>query len=363
MKTVQEEAAGRSPDARAGKGRRRWLPWVIGLVTVLAVAVIAGGVAVVQNDYDIDEQSVSIPFGPIALDGVLATPPGARAPLGLVIFVHGDGPIDATYDSFYRPIWESFARAGYASLSWNKQGIDGSAGNWLDQSMQDRAAEVEAAIAWASQRPDIDTKRIGLWGSSQGGWVMPKVARQTPSLCFMIAASPAINWERQGRYNTVAQMRADGASQTEIDQAISKSDRTRKLLDDGASFEQYRAAVNGDVEGMTANRWTFISKNFRSDATRDLKQSDLRVFLVLADHDLNVDVADTREVYTRVLPPEQLEVKTYSGATHGLVKKNIEDSTLRKYATAIFNPRGLFASGYLADMQAFLERSTQACDR
>lgn len=345
------------------KGRRRWLPWAIGLGTVVAIVVIAGGVAVVQNDYDIDEQSVSIPFGPIALDGVLATPPDGTKPLGLVVFVHGDGPIDATYDGFYRPMWESFAEAGYASLSWNKQGVGGSEGNWLDQSMQDRAAEVEAAISWASQHLDIAPEQIGLWGSSQAGWVMPKVARQTPNLCFMIAASPAINWERQGRYNTVAQLRADGASQADIDQAIAKEDPTNKLLKDGATFEQYRAAVNGEVDGMTADRWVFISKNYRSDATRDLKQLDLRAFLILADHDLNVDIADTREVYTRVLPPEQLEVKTYAGATHGLVKKNIEDSTLLTYATAIFNPRGLFASGFLADQQAFLEQSTAACKR
>jgi len=151
---------GRSPDARAGKGRRRWLPWVIGLVTVLAVAVIAGGVAVVQNDYDIDEQSVSIPFGPIALDGVLATPPGGQPPLGLVVFVHGDGPIDATYDSFYRPIWESFARAGYASLSWNKQGIDGSAGTVIHHHMVEKRLAADCQVGAIARRIEVGEGRI-----------------------------------------------------------------------------------------------------------------------------------------------------------------------------------------------------------
>ena len=32
------------------------------------------------------------------------------------------------------------------------------------------------AVEWARSRPDIDGHRIGLWGASQAGWVMPKVA-------------------------------------------------------------------------------------------------------------------------------------------------------------------------------------------
>lgn len=342
--------------------RRKFGMWSVSVIAAVSiVAAILVGVAVVQNDFDLNEQAVRIPYGPITFDGVLATPTDGTKPLGLVVVVHGDGPINATYDGFYRPLWESFARAGYATLSWNKQGIDGSAGDWLNQSMQDRAAEVEAAIAWAAQRPDIDPKRIGLWGSSQAGWVMPKVARQTPSLCFMIASSPAINWVQQGRYNTLAELREEGAGQTEIDRKIARSDLVDKLLADGATFEQYSAAVGGELDGITPQRWLFITKNFRSDATADLAASKLRVLLLLAGHDINVDVANTREVYERVLPPGELEVKFYPDATHSMVQKQIEDSSWRLPLTAIFDPRGLFAPGVLADQEEFLKASTQAC--
>lgn len=332
------------------------------MVTALTVILVAaGGIAVVQNDYDNKEERVSIPFGDSALDGVLATPSSGDRPVGLVVFVPGDGPIDATYDGFHRPMWESFARAGHASLSWTKPGVNRSSGNWLNQSMQDRADEVAAVISWASQRPDFDLHRIGLWGSSQAGWVMPKVARQDPSLCFMIAVSPAINWREQDRSTTLAQLHAEGASETDIDHAINMGELRQRLLQEGATFEQHTAAVNGNVGAMTADRWAFISKNFRSDATGDLAESGLRVLLILAGHNLNVDVADTRAVYERVLPNGQLEVRFYPDATHGVVQKDIEDSTLWTNATAIFNPRGLFAPQYLTDMQAFLEQSTQDC--
>ncbi|MGW9206683.1 alpha/beta hydrolase family protein [Embleya sp. NPDC055664] len=92
---------------------------------------------------------------------------------------------------------EAYARAGYATLSWNKPGVAGSPGNWLDQSMEDRARETEAAIAWSRSRPDVDHARVGLWGAGQAGWVLPKVAARTPDVEFVIAVSPAINWLRQ----------------------------------------------------------------------------------------------------------------------------------------------------------------------
>lgn len=50
------------------------------------------------------------------LSGILARPIEAEH-FGVVVFVHGDGPVTADHDGGYRPIWAALARAGYASLS------------------------------------------------------------------------------------------------------------------------------------------------------------------------------------------------------------------------------------------------------
>ncbi|WP_274567718.1 alpha/beta hydrolase family protein [Streptomyces spiramyceticus] len=310
-----------------------------------------------QNTYDIREERVTLRHGKQALDGVLATPADGRGPYGLVVFVHGDGPIDATHDSFYRPLWESFAEAGYASLSWNKPGVDGSSGNWLDQSMDDRADETMAAIAWARQRPDIDSRRIGLWGASQAGWVLPKVAARAPDLWFVIAVSPAVNWQQQGRYNLLAQMREDGASGEQRATALRRRKTTLRLLRRDASFSEYRDTVD-DPQGMTADRWRFIKKNYTADATADLRAvQGTPVLLVLAGHDVNVDVSDTETTYRKLLPPSLLQVEHYPDATHSLVKHNVEQSQVKLTLTAVFAPRALFASGFLAGQRQFLEQA------
>lgn len=320
--------------------RRRGLRIAVwSLVTVLVLAAGLVGVVLWQNSYGMDEQRVSIRHDGRTLNGVLATPKDGRKHHGLVVYVHGDGPIDATDDDFYKPMWEANAKAGYASLSWDKPGVAGAPGNWLDQSMDDRANEAAAAIAWARARPDIDGDQIGLWGASQAGWVLPKIAAKT-QVSFVVAVSPAINWLQQGRYNLLAELRADGASAARTKAAIVKSDTTRRLLKRHATFEEYVTAMGGDADGMTADRWNFISKNYTADATQDLRAlRGIPVLLILAGHDINVDTADTERIYRKVLDAGgALTVRRYPDATHSMLKQSIEQSDLKITLTALFSP-------------------------
>ncbi|MEU6062423.1 alpha/beta hydrolase [Streptomyces sp. NPDC047097] len=337
--------------------RRRGLRVAVcSLVAVLVVAAGLTGVVLWQNSYDMDQRRVSIRHGGHTLNGVLATPRDGRARHGLVVYIHGDGPVDATHQDGYQPLWEANAHAGYATLSWDKPGVAGAPGDWLDQSMDDRADEAAAAIAWARARPDIDGDRIGLWGASQAGWVLPKIASRT-SVRFVIAVSPAINWLRQGRYNLLAELRADGASAARTRAAIARSDTTRRLLERHATFEEYEKATRGDTDGMTADRWGFVARNHTADATHDLRAlRGIPVLLTLAGHDVNVDTADTERVYREVLDPGgALAVKHYPQATHSLLRQSVEQSEARTVLTALFSPRSLFADGFLDDQRQFLK--------
>ncbi len=339
--------------------RRGFRIAVWSLVAVLVVVTGLVGVVLWQNSYDMDEQRVSIRHGGHTLNGVLATPRDGRERHGLVVYVHGDGPVDATHDDGYRPMWEANAKAGYASLSWDKPGVAGAPGDWLDQSMDDRADEAAAAIAWARARPDVDGDRIGLWGASQAGWVLPKIAAKTP-VSFVIAVSPAINWLQQGRYNLLAELRADNASAARTKAEVARSDTIRRLLGRHATYEEYVRAMGGDADGMTADRWGFISKNHTADATQDLRAlRGVQVLLTLAGHDTNVDTADTERTYRKVLDAGgALTVERYPDAAHSLLKQSIEESDLKTTVTALLSPHSLFADGFLDDQRRFLfERS------
>ncbi|WP_455681317.1 alpha/beta hydrolase family protein [Streptomyces fradiae] len=343
------------PRSTASTRRRRVARAVLATVAALTAAA-AGlfGLVVWQHTYDLREEAVTIRHGGRTLHGVLALPEQGEGPFPLVVLVHGDGPVDATHDGFYRPMWESFARAGYASLSWNKPGVDGAPGDWLDQTMADRAREAADAIAWARRRPDVDGRRIGLWGASQAGWVLPKIAAEDGRIRFAIAVSPAVNWLRQGRYNLLAELRRDGASDAEVAAALRRRETGLRLLARGAAYEEYVRVV-GDPQGMTAARWRFVSKNHTADAGADLPAlRGIPVLLVLAGHDVNVDTAETEAAYRRLLPAPPLRVAHYPDAAHGLVKHAVEASAPRLTLTALCAPRALFADGFLADQRHFL---------
>ncbi|NQX46529.1 alpha/beta hydrolase [Paenibacillus tritici] len=324
---------------------------------VMIMILIIGGTGlyiVQQNRFDMVEQAIEIESPEGKLTGTLALPEDSSGKLGLVLFIHGDGAINATYDDGYKPLWERLASLGYASLSLNKRGIGGSEGNWLEQSMEDRVEEAREAIAWARKHPRIDPDRIGVWGASQAGWVIPKLAGEEP-LAFSILVSPAVNWLRQGAYHTRQQMLKEGRSEADIEAEIAANNEVRQLLSKKASYEDYLGAVR-DGSPMTKERWTFVSKNFLSDAGQDLKQLHSPVLLMLGQEDIHVDWKETELVYRNTVKPELLTVALFPDAEHSMLSKKTADSGFRALMISLFFPRQITVPGYMDQIEQFLKK-------
>ncbi|ANF98741.1 alpha/beta hydrolase [Paenibacillus bovis] len=329
------------------------MKWILPVSITASVLIVLLTIFLYQNSYDMTEQPVSVPTPHGVLTGILTMPRDVEHPVGLIVFVHGDGPINASYDGFYRPVWERFARAGYASLSLDKRGIGGPSGSWLQQSMQERADDTVTAIRWARTLPAIDPKRIGLWGSSQAGWVIPKVVEKEPSLAFSILVSPAINWIRQGRYNTRQEMLQSGASEEEI-RKVEQQDRLElQLLQRHASYADYLKIAHPD-DPVSSERWVFIMRNYESDASQELRNFYHPVHLVLGTEDINVDIQETEQIYRRSIPASLLSVTVLPGVDHSMVPSRLVHSSWQMMLTAIFFPRQINSPAYLDDLEHFL---------
>lgn len=133
----------------------------------------------------IHEEDVTFHNERVTLAGTLLVPHAPR-PCPGVALVHGSG--DDTRDD-YRVFAQYFAARGIATLIYDKRGVGASTGNWRAGTFADLAEDALAAVRLLAQRDEIDARRIGLWGCSEGGWVAPLAASQSPDVRFLVAVS------------------------------------------------------------------------------------------------------------------------------------------------------------------------------
>jgi pimeloyl-ACP methyl ester carboxylesterase len=203
------------------------------------------------------EERVTFRNGDVTLAGTLLVP-SSGGPHPAVVFLHGSGPQDRNgYMSLIRLTADHFARNGIATLIYDKRGVGASSGNWADASFDDMAGDAVAGLRFLQSRGDIRPRQIGLWGSSQAGWVMAKATSLSKHIAFIISVSAAgsgYTVAQQELYNVETEMRAGGFSQGEIDEVLA----TRRLLFEfvrTGKAEGYGAAIQKARQNSRIKDW------------------------------------------------------------------------------------------------------------
>ena len=130
---------------------------------------------------------------------------------------------------------ERMLDAGYAVFSWDKPGTGKSTGQ-VDNTPRvyhQRAQIILDAIEVMKKRPISTAGGSGLWGISQGGYVMPLALSQTKDIAFMICVSCAgVAGDDQWAYQLISQMICDGVPQdkdAQLKHLLSELDEARTL--------------------------------------------------------------------------------------------------------------------------------------
>jgi len=120
----------------------------------------------------------------------LSLPPGA-GPFPAVVMVHGSGP--RTRDEF--DIFTAyFVLNGFAVIADDKRGTGQSGGTFPGDlgrpgTVDLLAHDAQAEVSFLAKLPQVDPKRVGLFGDSQAGWISPLAASRTSAVHWMISNS------------------------------------------------------------------------------------------------------------------------------------------------------------------------------
>jgi len=145
--------------------------------------------------YKTEEVSVDSAPG-VKLAGTLTLPQG-KGPFPAVVMITGSGAQDRDETILgHKPfavIADRLTRDGIAVLRVDDRGFAKSTGDFAKATDDDFAVDAAANVAFLRKRPDIDPKRVGLIGHSEGGLVAPKVAAKDPKLAFIVLmAGPGV---------------------------------------------------------------------------------------------------------------------------------------------------------------------------
>jgi len=167
------------------------------------------------------EREVSIPSADgVVLAGTVAIPPGP-GPFAAVVLVTGSGPQNRDEELMgHKPflvISDYLARHGIEVLRFDDRGVAHSTGTFADATTLDFADDAEAALAFLAARPEVDRRRVGIAGHSEGALDAAIAAARNPAVRFVVMlAGPGIRGDQLLALQAAAIGRAAGQDEATL---------------------------------------------------------------------------------------------------------------------------------------------------
>lgn len=277
------------------------------------------------------QEEVRFQNGKATLAGTLLTAL-SRSRHPAIVFTHGGGP--DTRDAA-RFLADHFARLGIACLIYDKRGVGASSPelDWGRSSFDDLAGDALAAVNLLKNRRDINPKKIGLYGPSNGAWTVEVAAARSEDVAFIIVNSGGgiPTWESEV-FRVEATARAEGFSEDEIKEAVAFMRQKFEVARTGQGWEQFQSLI----EKSRKKRWFYFVLAPRSlerlqeawaglfsyDPFLDLKNLEIPILAVFGEADTEVPAKQiatrTREAL-RNSRSKDYTVKEFTRAGHGIL--------------------------------------------
>ena len=237
----------------------------------------------------------------------------------------GSGPSDRDNDVLFPPIREHLLQAGIAVCSFDKRGVGGSSGSWLDAGIVEQADDLLAALAVFESECPHDLP-LGLFGHSQGGWVVVEAAGRGVPLAFVITNSgPGVTPARQERYSLANKLPAGAEAEAlAMYDAVVAVLRKRSTLAQGleqldAAGVRYRELPGLKLMFEEEAVWRLSAKIFGYDPASALSRITAAVLALFGAADNVTPPEESVAAFRAAVRPELLEVEVFPEGDHRLL--------------------------------------------
>ncbi len=224
----------------------------------------------------------------ISLAGTLTLPKG-DGPFPSVILITGSGGQDRDETLLgHKPfliLADYLTRRGVAVLRVDDRGVGGSTGSQAKATSADFATDVEAGVSFLKTRKEIDPKRIGLMGHSEGGLIAPMVAAKIPGdVAFVVLlAGTGVPGDEILEAQSSLILKAMGAKAEDVDKQVAIARKTyqtlRTVLDDAALDKALAALQTEALDALADPKLKELGKAQSEAQMKMIKTPWFRYFL------------------------------------------------------------------------------------
>ncbi|MCX6167795.1 MAG: alpha/beta fold hydrolase [Ignavibacteriales bacterium] len=226
--------------------------------------------AVQQNEPKIDEplpyfeDEVAFKSGRILLAGTLTIPKEEKK-YPAVILLTGSGPQNRDEEIYGFKIFQKIAdyltRKGIAVLRYDDRGVGGSTGNTMQSTTEDFAEDARAAIDFLIKQKNIDPKKIGFLGHSEGGIIAPLVAANSNNVAFLVLMSgTGVNGGDVLLEQQKMILKASGVADSLIDENLALQKEINKALSNDKDLND----IKKDITAFAEKDFETLSKEIKA---------------------------------------------------------------------------------------------------
>lgn len=250
-----------------------------------------------------------------SLDGTplaafLYTPDSGSGPFPAIVLSHGFGAVKEMALDRYADV---FCAAGFACLVYDHRNTGSSGGvprGEIDPWQQ--ISDMRDAITYVGSRAEVDTDRIGLWGTSFSGGHSLVVAATDRRVKCVVSVVPTIS----GHQNTIRALTTDGYAafvrEVNEERAVrQRGEEPRMIPISKEGDESYEWSKVAGVGTTYVNACTLLSRAFRDayePGSYIATISPTPLLLALATHDTKCLTDLQLEAYSTAHEPKRLEM-------------------------------------------------------